>query len=287
MKTLKLLGAVLALSLLVGCSEDMDGYAESASPASAPTEKGTPSLVSNNDEVDQSVLLKNRFVIRTARLTVKVENVEKAEQLAEGVVSKAGGFVASGTTDGLGSRSPIMVMTARVPVETFESTLGSLTGLGVLQDKSISSDDVTGQIVDLDARLKTLRAKEEVYVNMMRKVSKTSDVIELQNTLTSTRTEIEQIQGQRQNLAGQAKFSTIELTLTQEASVVPAEKDQNWSAAAWTESQSAFGGFVRTVGTMGIWFLTFAPLWVVLGAVVAGLVWLSKRATAKAPTRTG
>lgn len=290
MKPFKILTALLVLGLLVGCSADesvarkTDYAAETASSPAGSADMAAPAEYRNvssgsisETEIDTAELLKNRHVIRKATIEVKVEDVESADMAAQKLVESMGGFVASGNTAELGTAHPTVTMTVRVPVAKFEETLNALGDMGVLLSKSISSDDVTGQVVDMDARLKTLRAKEEVFVGMLRKAKSTSDMVELQNSITNTRTEIERIEGQRRTLAGQAQFSTISLTLTQETSSLPLEKDQNWSAMAWTESGSAFGGLVRALGTIGIWLLTFAPVWLPMMVLLGlGIRWAQK-----------
>ncbi len=292
MNSLKTLGALVAIGLLSGCSASEEAMSDSVgSAAEAPSyssmEADMSVARSSQDgraaESAMSVLLKNRHVIRTADVEVKVEDAEKAEQTAQQIISAADGFVANSSTTGLGGSDPSVTMTIRVPVAEFEDSLNKLASLGVLQNKSLSSDDVTGQIVDLDARLKTLRAKEEAYVGMLKKVSSTADVVTMQDTISNVRTEIEQIMGQRQQLSAQAKFSTINLTLSQKTSLVPPVKDQDWTNAAWADASSSFGEILRGFGTVGIWILTFAPVWLPLVALfIGGIWWLRKISTPSA-----
>lgn len=290
--TIRACWILAVFGLLAGCSAssemaDMEvGTSTTADYGSAA--KDEVSMLASRSpgstgEAAMSVLLKNRHVIRTAELEVKVADVEAAEKAAQTVISKADGFVAQSSSDGLGGESPRVLMTVRVPVASFEGTLSALAGLGVLQSKSLGSDDVTAQVVDLDARLKTLRAKEEAYVGMLKKLSSTADVVSMQDTLSNVRTEIESIMGQRQQLAAQAQFSTITLTLVQGASTEVLEKDRDWSTMAWADAGSAFGGMVRGVGTVGIWFLTFAPIWLPMALLFgAGIWWLRRSSTPSA-----
>ena len=238
--------------------------------------RAAPSMAADSG-AGLSVLLENRHVIRTATMEVQVDNVEEADTAAQKLVQGAGGFVSSASTYGLGSSSPSVNMTVRVPVAKFEGVLGSFSDLGILQSKSMETDDVTGQMVDMDARLKTLRAKEEVFVGMLRRASSTTDLVEMENQLSQVRGDIERIAAQRKSLAGQAQYSTIELTLAQGATLAVPEKDKEWTSAAWTSSTSALGGVVRTIGTMLIWILTFLPVWLPVVVVAGVAYWRFKR----------
>lgn len=242
------------------------------------TEAKSAKPVSNSSNSDDiALLMQNRFVIRNGRMTVRVEDVGKSERAAQAFVKSYGGFVANSTTTGLGTANPVMTLTARVPVAKFDTALMDFSGLGVLMERSVSSDDVTGAVVDMDARLKVLRIKEELYYQMLKKARGINEIEDIQSKLYAVRTQIEQITAQRKSTAGQAEFSTIDLTLTQNADGSVAPNRSDWGKMAWSESGSAFQGFVAGFGTLAIWILTFAPVWLPAVALLVGGFFLVRR----------
>ena len=48
-----------------------------------------------------------------------------------------------------------------MPADRFDSVRQSLSGLGEVESQSIRGEDVSGQLVDYEARLKSLQAQEE------------------------------------------------------------------------------------------------------------------------------
>lgn len=205
-----------------------------------------------------------RQVIRKADLDVRVENVEKAERAADAVVSAAGGYVESAASTDLASTHPVMKLAVRVPVSAFDSSIAKFEALGVRLSKTISSDDVTNQLVDLDARLKTLHAKEDVFRNMLKNRSQLDDVFNIQNQLTEVRTQIESIAGQRKAQAGLASLSTIGLTLEQNAIANVATTDPNWMAQTWAEASSGASVAFRIFVVAMAWLVAFSPFWIPL-----------------------
>jgi hypothetical protein len=209
-------------------------------------------------------LMDERMVIRTADLTVRVDSVEKAEQAVSRIVREHGGYVTETRSSDLASEYPSMTITMRVPVGSFDQILTGVEGLGTRLTKGISSQDVTEQVVDLDARIRTMSIQEETFRGLLKDARSLNAVIALQDRLTGLRSEIESLQAQRTSLSKQAAYSTVTLTLEQ-AAVGPAPaKDPDWLAQAWGEATTTMGAFTRSLTVLGVWLLVFSPVWVFL-----------------------
>ncbi len=203
-----------------------------------------------------------RQVIRRAELVVRVENVEKAEKTVGSIVRGAGGYVETASSTDLASAHPVLDIALRIPVETFDATIAKFEALGVRLSKKVGSEDVTGQLVDMDARLKTLRAQEDVYRDMLKNRTQLDDVFNIQSQLTQVRTQIESISGQRKSQAGLAAMSTISLTLQQNAIANAPTSDPNWMAQTWAEASSGASGAFRIAFAGLVWILAFSPFWI-------------------------
>ena len=104
--------------------------------------------------------LSDRSIVRTASLTLRVPrrpgDLGKASTLAEGL----GGFVAGEKTEASPdepSKSEAVVV-LRVPADRLPALLTQLHGLGTLVSEDQSADDVTGQVIDVAARISAQRA---------------------------------------------------------------------------------------------------------------------------------
>jgi hypothetical protein len=277
---LSLPAAFLAAVLLAGCgaaSEDAQAaaspYAEDTYPArsrsmpEAQSDSGVAEsparLASNVDSTPTYIhpATYGRQVIRRADLRVRVGSVEEAERRVGEIVGAAGGYVDSATSTDLASTRPVVTLTLRVPADAFDTTLAKFEALGVRLGKSISSEDVTGQLVDLDARMATMRAQEETYRELLRQSRRIEDVIQLQDKLTQVRSTIESMAAQRKSLAGLAALSTVGLTLEQDAPPTPLPTDPNWLTQAWGEAMGTVASVGRSAVVVAIWALLFSPLW--------------------------
>jgi hypothetical protein len=274
---------IIYLSLVslicLGCAQakeaaDMNGSV-SASPMTAPREERnsaakaaftsgaeTAPNVSNEPVSDQAQsIIQNRMVIRSANLSIRVDNVEAAEKSVSAIIAATGGYVDSATSSDLASDNPVLTIAMRVPVREFDRSISKIEALGVRLTKTISSQDVTEQVVDIDARVRTMKVEEESYRKLLARAGSTAEIIPLQQRLTELRGTIESISAQRQSLSKQAALSNISLTLQQSAVMNKPPQDPNWLAQTWGESTTSFGGILRAVAGVGIWFVVFSPFW--------------------------
>ena len=203
-----------------------------------------------------------RQVIRHAELDIRVSSVEKSEKEVASIVTAVGGYTEKATSTDLASAHPVLTLALRVPVGSFDATISKFETLGVRLSKTINSDDVTGQLVDMDARLKILRAQEDVYRDMLKNRTSLADVFNIQSQLRDVRTQIETIAGERQSQAGLAALSTINLTMEQNAVVTTVPADPNWFAMTLSEASSGAGSAFRTCTVAVVWAVAFSPFWI-------------------------
>jgi hypothetical protein len=96
-----------------------------------------------------------------------------------------------------------------------------LVGSHVRHEKT-TGQDVTEEYIDLEARLRTQRALEAQYLEIMKQANKVSDALEVNRQLAEVRGVIEQTEGRRRFLENQAALSTIKVTLQTPAPLVSA-----------------------------------------------------------------
>jgi hypothetical protein len=213
-----------------------------------------------------------RMIVRNAELTLRMDDIANGEKRVGQVVRSVGGDVEASQSADLSGPSPSMSITLRVPVTRFDEAMTRLEGLGTRLSKSISSDDVTDQAVDMDARLKSLRVQEDAYRAILGAARKISDVLEVQERLTGVRTEIEQIVAQRRNLGDSAARSKIVVSLTQSALPQAPPSEPDWAAQSWGNATGALRAFGRSLAQIGIWMAAMLPVWLPLVlAIVFGL----------------
>lgn len=166
-------------------------------------------------------------------------------------------------------------LSLRVPQQRLDVSLEKLASLGEVENRSISAEDVSGQIVDTDARLRNLRKQEEMILKIMEQSGEISDVLAVSQELANVRQSIEQIDAQLKLLQSQVAYSTINLAVTEPATFsAPARtKFTTELTNTWAGATDSVLGFSRGLVKLGLVLLVWSPY---LG-ILALLIWGAKR----------
>jgi hypothetical protein len=154
-------------------------------------------------------------VVRTAELRIEVDKGTFAERLrtASSLARMLGGFVESSSTSSFEEGDASGEITLRVPVERYDDAMSQLAELGTLEASSEEGEDVTDRLVDLDARLRALRAEEDALNALMAEAANVNEVLSIRSTATGIRQQIEELAAQQASLEKRSSYSTIHVLL--------------------------------------------------------------------------
>lgn len=212
-------------------------------------------------------------IIKNASIDLLVANVDVAAKEVNALRIRLGGQIGNSNFREYASGSRSGEITIWVPSARFDEAMVELKKLALRVDnESVNVSDVSAQFVDLEARLKTLRATEGQYLEIMKRSGKLSDVLEVTRELANTRTQIEQLEGQREYLSRQVALSSISISLKQEAS--PTDLTDEWRPlavfkAAAKETLAGLTDFVDDVLVL----LVALPLLLLKLAFYGAILW--------------
>jgi hypothetical protein len=215
------------------------------------------------------------LIVRTGFVELEVADLAVVLLAARADIAELGGYVAGSDVYDQGEQRWASVI-YRVPVERFEDAIDALRGRAdrVVRE-STQSQEVTAQVVDLDARIDNLRASEDALVTIMDRAGRIDDVLAVQIRLEDVRRQIEQLTAQRDELAGRAALATITASwMTPVAAVAVAQ--EGWDLAtevdtALAQTVAALQGLASVLvwaGVVGLPLLGI-PLLILLLALVA------------------
>ena len=252
-----------AAKAAAGPAQARAGGGVAAAPAAAPAAA---------DAAQQNLPRLDRMIIRTVSLTIGVTDVQEAYRQVERVALEQGGLIAGSQIRQEGDRTTA-TMTVRVPADSanVQTTLERLRGIaGKVVDEQAQAQDITEEHVDLESRLRNLRATEDSLLALLAKAQRVEDLIQIQRELTNVRGQIEQIQGRKQALERRSELATINLQIREQASFA---RDGWRPGTAFGDALEALTRAATALATLLIWLLVFAPLW----AGALGLLWLVRR----------
>ena len=244
MRSPKFLFLILSLFLLTGCGlsrrsqSDAGGSARLNAPEgfiaqgdrkpSAEAQDTTTNQVSLT-QVDQSQSIAeamDRKIIRNADMTLEAAAPADVQRKISSIAESLGGFVVNSESKqrqtGAGAEEELEVsLVIRVPATQFGPALEQIRSAGsrVIQEK-ITGQDVTEEFIDLEAHLKTQKALEQQFLEIMKQARKVEDALEVQRQIAGVRTEIEKLEGRKRFLENRATLSTITVNLLTPTAIV-------------------------------------------------------------------
>ena len=100
-----------------------------------------------------------------------------------------------------------------IPAKNFDLLLDTVSSSAYkIDSKNISVTDVTTKFIDITTRLNNKKILEGRYLDLLRKGSKISDLLEIENKLSEIRSDIESTQGQLNYLNKQVDYSSLDIT---------------------------------------------------------------------------
>ena len=215
-------------------------------------------------------------VIRTAALHVVAKDFVAARTAVESIVTGAAGFIDYITVTGDTSSARAITGTLRVPADRMSDTLARLRALGQVTHDTQGSQDVSDQIVDLDARLASSRATEQRLTELLKnRTGRLSDVLEVERELTRVRLDIERLVAEKANVGRRVTYATIEIVVREERK---ASLDGPLSSATRTRIAAADGleSALESVAVAMLIVLRTGPTLLLWGAAAAA-IWFTLR----------
>jgi hypothetical protein len=202
------------------------------------------------------------MVIYSASLRLVVVDVEQVLADVAGLARGMGGYVVSSESrESNGNR--VGNASIRVPAERLDEALDGIKAMATRVDRSaISSQDVTEEFVDQEARLRTLRATEDQYLSLLTSARTVEDTLRVQQSLSQVREQIERTQGRLQFLRQSSEMALISMDISTAAGARPIDP-VGWDAQA--TMVGALQGLVAVgylLASLAIWVIVFIPIWV-------------------------
>jgi hypothetical protein len=139
------------------------------------------------------------MIIYTAALSMAVYQVNEAMDAVERIGRDVDGYLAVRGDNAI---------TVRVPRDRFDEAIGRVEKLGDVVHRDIKAQDVTDQVVDLQARLKNAQAMRDALMELLRRAS-VKEALEIETQLGRITEQIEVMEGKLKVLRDQIAFSTI------------------------------------------------------------------------------
>lgn len=207
-------------------------------------------------------------IVRTGDLSVDVADITSAASRITSLVTAAGGSVGSdqrfgNATDGTAN------LVVRVPPDAFDNLLEATSDLGEELSRSVSAEDVSTVVADIDARVRSLQNSVDRLLALAAQAVSVSDLITVEAELSARQAELESLQAQQRALEDQVSLATLSIHLA--ASSEPDSQKTGFLAGladGWNALLDAGRGVISIAGRvlpwLGVFLVIAVPVWLIL-----------------------
>lgn len=258
-----LVAVLMGVLLVSGCGAGTDergGPGTGDDTAATAAGAGQPDGPDGGDDASADLRVDQRAIVYTGSMRVQVSDVEQAARDAIARTTAAGGFVGSDQRRSAAGNATVE-LTLRVPAAKFATVVEQVAELGKRQRQEISTEDVTEETIDLDARITTQQARVDNARRLLGEARSISDLVTLENELARREADLASLEAKQRRLADLTALSSIVVSL-----VGP--------DAATEDEASAFGFVAGLEGGWKVFVISWTVLLTVLGAVLPWLLLL-------------
>jgi hypothetical protein len=255
MKRIRGLAALtLITALLSGCA--------TAEPSQVAPEVGTSGKADSSIAAG-STAAADRSVIKTASIGLETEAIADSKTKLGFIAKKHLGLIEnwSQQSNNAGELWSVSA-TVRVPVDSLDATISEISALGTVLNLTISNTDVTTQVLDIDARVKSLTTSVERLQKLLANATNTADLLAAESALSQRQAELESLLAQQNYYKDAVDLATIYVSVYGKGLGPVSEPtsfidglNQGWKALA-----VFFTGTVVFLGASVPWLLVLIPL---------------------------
>ncbi|HVF19696.1 MAG TPA: DUF4349 domain-containing protein [Mycobacteriales bacterium] len=278
--------ALVLLAALAGCSGGTDDSAATSARYAGDTDAGSDSSSGKAVEQEASAPLDgaraagttltrgrpaatDRAIAYVGELRVEVEVVTEATASAITQVAGVGGTLAN--QESVLGDSAMSSLTFKVPPAQFSRLLTSLGRLGKPVGQTVTSEDVTEQLVDLEARLRTAKASADRVRALLSRAGSITEIVTLEREVAAREAEVESMQARLRSLDGRVEEATLTLLLTADGDSLAEPDDDRGFFAGLRGGWDAFTKSASVVATVAGAVLPFLVALAVPAAVAVAV----------------
>ena len=210
-------------------------------------------------------------IIKNASISIETKDVAKARNDAVARAEAVGADVSSEQQAGVGEARSATI-TFRVTPNEFDGLVTSLGNLGIVVESTTTTEDVTGQVADVEGRIRAAKDSAEKIRALIARAEKITDLVALEREYAARDAEIQSMTSQVASLKDRAARSTITLSigpLTDRSKALPESEEKETGFMGGLKSGwDAFASTATVVATATGALLPFAAI-----ALVALLIW--------------
>ncbi len=233
---------------------------------------GAPAEPEATTEEPREDRLASAKMVYTASIQAETQDYDACTAALEDLVDRLGGYLEYASSDSRGDGSRSASYTVRVPAKEFRGFLKTVGEISHVTSQDQNAENISERYYDTESRLETQKTKMERLQTLLSKAENMEDIIDLENAISETEYQIEQLTGSLRHYDSLVDFATIDVRLREVLRLTTVEEAPPTFGSrlgnAFTDGLRGFGDFLQDVAV----YLAYNWTWMVLLALVILLV---------------
>lgn len=212
----------------------------------------------------------DKKIIKTASINLEVKDYNNYYSSLREKIKALGGYVAQEEQ----TQSDYKIennMVIKVPVDQFDNAVVQLTNAQKINERKITSQDVTTEVVDTKSRMEAKKQVRLRYMELLGQAKNMQDILSVQSEINNIQEEIESAAGRVEYLNHSSTFSTINLTYYQVLDSAAKDRDGEKKPSFGEKVKEALQLGWEIVSNLLIVMITIWPL--LIGSFIAYLLY--------------
>lgn len=222
--------------------------------------------------------LSKRKIIKTASVNFETLDYDRFMSELSACIAKFGGYVQNEESYGesysyRSNRSAYI--TARVPVDQYDSFMNDVCGIGNMTYKSEGTNDVTMTYVDIESHVRALETEYNTLLEILEKAESVEDVISIQSRISDVTYRIESYKSQLRQYDDLISYCTININISEVERERQNVREMTFGEKIASGLSDTFATIAKDASDFAVWFVVSLPyiiIWAVLIAIVIILV---------------
>jgi hypothetical protein len=174
-------------------------------------------------------LVEQQAVIKNGAVSLRSDDVGQTRFDVQALVDQHNGQVSEDQTETDKTGQPLRSrMVIRVPSEDFDEVMDALSKLKLTQLASLTSsaEDVTTQVIDVQARIDVQQRSVDRVSELLGRAQSIRDIMRIESELSRRQADLDSLKQQQAYLADQTTLATIRVSIERKPNAIPVEKKE-------------------------------------------------------------
>ncbi len=282
-KTAKFLSIIIVLIFisltLFGCGASKDSANKMSADYSTASDYGysvgTAKSAAVSDSTSSDTLSDGRKLVKNANLTVQTKTFDDFIAKVEAKTTELKGYVENSSIDendyyNNKDVSRYASLTLRIPAESLDKFMSSVSDIAKIINKSVSVNDITTSYIDTESHIKALETEQKALLEILEKSSTVENTIKVYERLSEVNASLDSYKSTLKSYDNMVSYSTVELYVNEVERITEGEKEEFFAEVKSKLSDNLYS-LGKAMRSFGIWFLSSLPM-IAIGVIIIVIV---------------